>query len=184
MPIRGPLLGYNENVVYRGCTLHIQTEDLGPRRQTVTSHLFADGGRIAHSARSSYAKFEDDAALVERIRTLMKEQHAGVLDALRSGQLDAAIDGGPVAVNAELTRSGLEEQSRMTLGPGNAIGASPPPLSSQLPPPSIVKTQRRGGVPLHAVVAPEVSPLPGFGARFAVGPRLDQRMADYVQRRS
>ena len=51
-----PLLGYNTNVRHKGRVFHIQTEDSGISKPHVITHLFADGGRILKTTRSSYAE--------------------------------------------------------------------------------------------------------------------------------
>ena len=51
-----PLLGYNTNVRHLGKLYHIQTEDSGVRHPHVITHLFADGGRIIASKKTTYAE--------------------------------------------------------------------------------------------------------------------------------
>ncbi len=91
MKQKGPLLGYNNNVPYRGHTYHVQTEDSGVRRPHIITHLFADGGRVVKSTKTSYADSVGDADLVATVRALMKEQHKAMVAALRDGQLDALL---------------------------------------------------------------------------------------------
>jgi hypothetical protein len=96
-PARGPLLGYNNNIPHHGKMYHVQTEDSGARRPHVITHLFADGGRIVHSTKTSYAEMVDDPEVVEKVRQLMKDQHRAMADALRLGQLDHLLEEGPPA---------------------------------------------------------------------------------------
>ena len=49
-----PLVGYNTNVRHKGKLYHIQTEDSGVKRPHVITQLFADGGRILASEKTSY----------------------------------------------------------------------------------------------------------------------------------
>jgi hypothetical protein len=91
MTVRGPLLGFNDNVAHGGATYHVQTEDLGPRRRQVTTHLFADGGRIVHTERASYEDLGEEAP-AEVVRQRMKEQHRRVIAALRAGEHARLID--------------------------------------------------------------------------------------------
>jgi len=86
-------MGYNNNVPFRGKTYHVQTEDSGTRRSHVVTHLFADGGRVISTMKTSYAHYvENDRAadnnLSERVRALMVEQHKRMMLALRDGELD------------------------------------------------------------------------------------------------
>ncbi len=87
----GPLLGYNNNVPYKGATYHVQTEDSGSRRPHVITHLFADGGRIVKTKKTSYAHFVGTEALTERVRTLMRMQHRAMVITLRKGRADHLI---------------------------------------------------------------------------------------------
>jgi hypothetical protein len=96
----GPLLGYNNNVPYKGQVYHVQTEDSGSRRPHVITHLFADGGRIVKTKKTSYAHFVESENLTERVRSLMRDQHKGVIVQLRVGELDPLINGNDPAVVA------------------------------------------------------------------------------------
>ncbi|MEM9693586.1 MAG: hypothetical protein AAGA56_13650 [Myxococcota bacterium] len=90
----GPLLGYNNNIPYQGNVYHVQTEDSGTKRPHVFTHLFADGGRIIKTKKTSYAHLleGDPEDLPDRVRALMKEQHKAMVIALRDGELDHLID--------------------------------------------------------------------------------------------
>jgi hypothetical protein len=88
----GPLLGYNNNVPYKGNVYHVQTEDSGSKRPHVITHLFADGGRIVKTKKTSYAHFVESENLTERVRALMRDQHKGIIISLRVGELDHLID--------------------------------------------------------------------------------------------
>lgn len=70
---------------------HVQTEDSGLARPWVTTHLFADGGRILCTKRVSYAEHRDDPLVAERVCSMMRGQHGAMLIALRAGELDAAL---------------------------------------------------------------------------------------------
>jgi hypothetical protein len=83
-----PLLGYNTNVRHKGKLYHIQTEDSGIRHPHVITHLFADGGRIVASKKTSYAEHvgaDDYQAIVKQ---LMREQHKSMFIDLRDGVYD------------------------------------------------------------------------------------------------
>lgn len=87
-----PLLGFNDNVRYRGRTFHIQTEDSGVKYARVVTHLFVDGGRILKTAKAMYADCITESDLADRVQRLMKEQHRAMFIALRAGMLDGLID--------------------------------------------------------------------------------------------
>jgi len=83
-----PLLGFNNNVKHKGRVFHIQTEDSGVRHPHVITHLFADGGRILKTLKTSYAEHLGEGNIQETVRQLMKEQHKAMFIALRDGQFD------------------------------------------------------------------------------------------------
>jgi hypothetical protein len=85
------LLGFNNNVRHKGKVFHIQTEDSGIKHPHVITHLFADGGRILKSTKTSYAEHVGSENLAETVRALMKEQHKAMFIALRDGVFDSFI---------------------------------------------------------------------------------------------
>lgn len=89
---QSPLLGFNNNVRHRGRVFHIQTEDSGIKYPHVITHLFADGGRILKSIKTSYAEYIGSENLEETVRNLMKEQHKSMFIALRDGQFDDQLE--------------------------------------------------------------------------------------------
>jgi len=88
-----PLLGYNNNVRYKGRVFHIQTEDSGAKYGHIITHLFMDGGRILKSVKTSYAESVDSDLRVEIVRQLMKQQHKAMAIALREGSFDGLVEG-------------------------------------------------------------------------------------------
>lgn len=88
-----PLVGYNDNIEHRGQTYHVQTEDSGPRRPHVITHLFADGGRIVTSTKTSYKDHVGEGNADDKVRSLMRAQHKAMLSALRGGEFDELLEG-------------------------------------------------------------------------------------------
>jgi len=88
-----PVLGFNTNVRHKGKVFHIQTEDSGIKHPHIITHLFADGGRILKSTKTSYADHIEEPNLTETVRTMMKDQHKSMFMALRDGAYDDVIDG-------------------------------------------------------------------------------------------
>ena len=84
-------LGFNTNVVYRGRTLHIQTEDSGRGRPTVITHLYISGTSRG-TKRTSYEDVAAEPDARQRVRELMKSQHKAMILELRAGTLDAVVD--------------------------------------------------------------------------------------------
>ena len=93
---QSPLLGYNNNVRHKNRVFHIQTEDSGVNHPHIITHLFMDGGRILKSVKQSYAEHVGAEKMNDTVRGLMKEQHKAMFIALRDGQFDYLVDGGPV----------------------------------------------------------------------------------------
>ena len=92
-----PLLGYNNNIRHNNRVFHVQTEDSGIRHPHIITHLFMDGGRILKSKKTSYAEHLGAEKMADTVRQLMKDQHKGMLIALRDGQFDDLIGDGPKA---------------------------------------------------------------------------------------
>ncbi len=90
---RGIQIGFNNNVRYKGVVYHIQTEDSGPPKSNVVTHLYADGGRIVASVKREYGAETGRDDLIGYLRTLMKHQQLEMALALRGGDLDPAIGG-------------------------------------------------------------------------------------------
>ena len=74
-----PLVGYNTNVRHKGKLYHIQTEDSGIQHPHIITHLFADGGRIIASRKTSYAEFLGSGDLRTTVKKLMQDQHKSLL---------------------------------------------------------------------------------------------------------
>ncbi|MBL9027037.1 MAG: hypothetical protein JNL21_32875 [Myxococcales bacterium] len=108
MKVNSPQLGFNNNVRHKGRVFHIQTEDSGVKHPHIITHLFADGGRILKSTKTSYAEFLEDQELPKKVRALMQEQHKAMFIALRAGKFDHMIDG--VAEPAEAKAPAKAEQ--------------------------------------------------------------------------
>jgi hypothetical protein len=90
-PAHPPLVGFNNNLRYRGMSFHIQTEDSGVGRPHIITHLFADGGRGIKTMRVDYSKHSSDYRTV--VQHMMREQHRAMASDLRKGRVDAIIDG-------------------------------------------------------------------------------------------
>jgi len=83
-----PLVGYNTNVRHKGNLYHIQTEDSGVKRPHVITQLFADGGRIIASEKTSYEEHVGAENIAVIVKQLMQDQHKRVFIGLRDGVYD------------------------------------------------------------------------------------------------
>src|SRR5882762_4828417 len=108
-----PLLGFNNNVRHKGRVFHIQTEDSGVRHPHIITHLFADGGRILKTTKTSYAEHVGENGLAETVRAMMQEQHKAMFIALRDGQFDHLFED--------------EKDKKAAKGSSPAIAAPAPP---------------------------------------------------------
>ncbi len=88
-PMASPVLGYNTNVRHQNKVFHIQTEDSGTQHAHIFTHLFADGGRIIATKKTSYAEFLATAEFQVTVKRLMQAQHKAMFIALRDGLFDA-----------------------------------------------------------------------------------------------
>lgn len=83
-------LGFNNNVIYRGETYHIQTEDGGISNPVITTLLFK-GGVVIASKKTDYSDIIKFEGLDRVVREIMREQHAKVLKELKEGRYDSKI---------------------------------------------------------------------------------------------
>jgi len=125
-----PLVGYNTNVRHKGNLYHIQTEDSGIKRPHVITQLFADGGRIIASEKTSYEEHVGAENLSALVKKLMQEQHKRVFIALRDGVYDEdeeTTEGGVETPDAPVTTEVLEHAAaRLVEGsPSYERGRSP-----------------------------------------------------------
>jgi hypothetical protein len=84
------ITGYNANVRHGGRVFHVQTEDSGRAHPHVITHLYFEGTVLA-SERCDYGELVGAPDLVARVRELMEQQHAMVVERLRRGEFDAVI---------------------------------------------------------------------------------------------
>lgn len=143
-----PLLGFNNNVRHRGRVFHIQTEDSGIRHPHIITHLFADGGRILKTTKTSYAEHVGRPGFAETVRGMMQEQHKAMFIALRDGQYDYLFDesahppagSGPSAASAPAAAAsppGAAAANASAAGQtASAPAASPPQASAPAPAPA------------------------------------------------
>ena len=81
------ILGFNHNVVYKGETFHVQTEDSGVNNPHIITLLYR-GGVILCSKKTSYADILMMDNLDSVVEELMKAQHKELMRRLKSGEFD------------------------------------------------------------------------------------------------
>lgn len=81
------VLGFNHNLVYKGETFHVQTEDSGVANPHIITLLYR-GGVIISSKKTSYSDILKMDNLDVVVEELMKEQHKDMMRRLKSGEFD------------------------------------------------------------------------------------------------
>ncbi len=159
-----PLLGFNNNVKHKGRVFHVQTEDSGIRHPHVITHLFADGGRILKSMKTSYAEHLNEANLRDIIHQLMNEQHKSMFVALRDGQFDHIFEEKDAAAQA------AQAAAQAAAAPPPSSGVVPAPPSVTPAPPTVavpvLPGSSKGSPPISSgvrSVTPEVVSAKGDG---------------------
>jgi hypothetical protein len=162
MAFRAPLLGYNTNVRHKGRLYHIQTEDSGVGHPHIITHLFADGGRIVGSKKTSYVEHLGSDVLQDTVKKLMQGQHKAMFIALRDGLYDES----PSEVTGEATGTIPVGDALSTPG-GSApralrdSSAEPPdPARASFVEPPERKPLYQGTVPAAQASRPSPAPLP------------------------
>jgi flagellar biosynthesis protein FlhG len=78
-----PIMGLNDNLEVMGNVFHIQTEDLGPAGQYITTQVFCTG-QVVLSAKTGYPTSNRSRCDRMQIAELMRSQHFKVLRELES----------------------------------------------------------------------------------------------------
>jgi len=79
------LVGYNNNVTYKGKVYHVQTEDSGLNNPIIVTLLYIKGTILA-SKKISYSYLIGNKDIKKSVRELMKEQHKAILKELIAGK--------------------------------------------------------------------------------------------------
>lgn len=92
------LIGYNNDVQYRGKTFHIQTEDRGVGNESIESQLFS-GGQILDTKITKYTEYlvgleGDDRD--KKLKALMQASHRSLFKKLMAGEYNALVGLEPV----------------------------------------------------------------------------------------
>jgi hypothetical protein len=111
--------GFNTDVKVGEHVYHVQTEDRGPNHPIIDTVVYQQG-RILHRRASNYEQGADAAPFsAEELNRRVEEQHRSVIEALRSGALDAEIASAEAATQASRP-SGIQVQ---LLNPGSWLSA-------------------------------------------------------------
>ena len=80
--------GFNSDIVIKGVTYHVQTEDWGFHNPFLVSQIFCRGA-VVRNIKIPYSKVlrRTESISDESIKIALEAQHKSVLDLLLSGQL-------------------------------------------------------------------------------------------------
>ena len=122
------VVGFNHNVVYKGETFHIQTEDSGVNNPHIITLLYR-GGNIFGSKKTSYADIVKMDNLDQVVEELMKEQHKDMMRRLKAGEFDARIGltKAPAASPEPAPAASVQPAPVTPVEPAPAKTAPPPP---------------------------------------------------------
>ena len=155
MKVISPLLGFNNNVKHKGRTFHVQTEDSGVRHPHVITHLFADGGRILKSLKTSYAEHLNEDNLRDIVHQLMKEQHKAMFVALRDGQFDHVFEDAATQAATAAANAAAQAAAQAAAPPPSVAapssGVTPAPPTVAVP---VLPGSSKGSPPVSSGVRP------------------------------
>lgn len=80
--------GLNSDILHKGSTFHIQTEDWGRANPFIVTQVFKSG-KVVKQVKIPYAKVlpRGENSDAKSIQTALQFQHQSILDLLLSGQL-------------------------------------------------------------------------------------------------
>lgn len=107
------LVGYNNNVTYKGKVYHAQTEDSGLKNPIIVTLLYYKGTILA-SKKINYSHLLGSKDIKESVRELMKEQHKAILKELIAGKHTGEAQAGSPEPGAD--ESKVEVQSAVSAG--------------------------------------------------------------------
>ena len=111
--------GFNTDIKVGEHVFHVQTEDRGPTHPAIDTLVY-QSGRILHRKSSNYAEFAESRSFTpEGLRQRAEDQHRAIIEALRSGALDAEIAAAELASQAPRA-PGIQIQ---LLNPGSWLSA-------------------------------------------------------------
>ena len=113
--------GFNTDIKVGEQVFHVQTEDRGPSHPAIDTLVY-QSGRILHRKSSNYEDFAGSPSFTpELLHQRVQDQHRAVIEALRSGALDAEIVAATEASSPAAARpAGIQIQ---LLNPGSWLSA-------------------------------------------------------------
>ncbi|MFZ3218308.1 MAG: hypothetical protein WA192_19845 [Candidatus Acidiferrales bacterium] len=138
--------GFNTDVKIGSHVFHVQTEDRGPNHPVIDTVVY-QSGRILHRRASNYEQAAEAAPhTADELRRRVEEQHRAVIEALRSGALDAEIASADTTTQASRP-GGIQVQ---LLNPGSWLSAGK--VSLELEVSRKADRQPQAGAQVNAVI--------------------------------
>jgi hypothetical protein len=80
--------GFNSDIVVKGTSFHIQTEDWGERNPFIVTRVFS-GGAVKATSKTPYSNLMNEFAARSEmaIKNALRRQHADTIDNLVSGKI-------------------------------------------------------------------------------------------------
>ncbi|MBI4690986.1 MAG: hypothetical protein HY754_12105 [Nitrospirae bacterium] len=95
------LVGYNNNITYKGKVYHVQTEDSGLKNPVIVTLLYFKGTILA-SKKTDYSRLIGSPDINKQVRELMKEQQKAMMKELiagkHTGEVKEETDEGKAAI--------------------------------------------------------------------------------------
>jgi hypothetical protein len=115
--------GHNSNVTVAGQVIHVQTEDRGANHALIDTTVY-HRGRVLHRRTKSYSDLVPlDAEREQALKLRVDDQHATVINELRSGALALALPPSPAAPSRRATAAA----EPVTQVPQSALLQAAPP---------------------------------------------------------
>ncbi len=83
-----PIMGLNDNLMFKGSELHIQTEDMGHTLRCITTQVFKEG-KIILSTKLEYPADLTQQSNCGQIMELMRKQHFEIIREIENGEVQA-----------------------------------------------------------------------------------------------
>ncbi len=149
--------GFNTDVKVGEHVFHVQTEDRGPNHPIIDTVVYQQG-RILHRRASNYEQGADAVPFsAAELRRRVEEQHRAVIEAIRSGALDADIASAEPAMQASGS-TGIQVQ---LLNPGSWLSAGK--VSLELEVSRKADRQPQAGAAVKAVIEGALADGTHFG---------------------
>ena len=85
-----PIMGFNDNLIFKGSELHVQTEDMGQSVRCITTQVFMDG-RIILTTKLDYPAELMDRSDRSQVMELMRRQHFDLIRDIKSGRVQPPL---------------------------------------------------------------------------------------------